>query len=373
MKIACINYQPVSLYRDQGWSTERLDNYYNPTGVADDCLVLAFQEKEPITLSLSVKVEGFESRADIDRKLGMFRPDVLRCYEANYPFCLMALDVVKDLGIPSYLSLHDSRKHYDRKLSGYTVITAYSETVARTAKARLGREIEVQFNGVDSELFDPDPEWTLAYDVEETFKKHKINYENFDFVVYTIGRVGDPLHNMENLVAAMDLFRKKSGRRACLIVSGFGFGPESFDEDWIFPIGKTKETEIRDILSISDCFLQVRTMPEICMAQTEAMMMGVSLIAAGSHETDRIINWPFGLTLRNIYDYESIADHLLFLSFNMETARAASQERRRRAVERFDMDRLREREAERYRRLFKKSIEWRQDTAKQEERIYHGN
>lgn len=365
MKIACINYQPVSLYRDQGWSIERLGNYYNPTGVANEVLVAAYEEKTAFDFPQNVHVEGYLTQSDLNKIVVDFKPDVIRCYEANYPFCLMALNLARQMNVPSYLSLHDSRKRHVRQLADYTVITAYTETVQRMAKARTGKDVELQLNGIDSKFFDP----TIVSEDDVKLTKLRLGIKDCDFLIYTIGR-DDPLVNIPVQCKAVDLFRKVSGVDAQFVISGPGFEDGRLNDlGFVHAIGKTTQADIRAIHSISNCFMQVRIVPEISMAVTEALMMGVPVIHASGDETEKRLRWPIGITVDDPSDPYMIADYLEFLWRNLDEAKAASKNRRNMTVSTYDEEMWRKWEADRYRRLYEKSIEWK----RLNERVPHGN
>src|SRR3990172_5678591 len=106
VKIACVNYEPVSLYRNQGWSRERLQRYYNPMNVGKETSVFAYGDND-WQIAPNVKVSGFRSFRELIKKCKTFEPNVIRCYEAFSPYCYYALIIAAQLKIPSYLSLHD--------------------------------------------------------------------------------------------------------------------------------------------------------------------------------------------------------------------------------------------------------------------------
>lgn len=354
MKIACVNYQPVSLYRDQGWSVERLGNYYNPTGVADEVLVAAYEEKASFDMPQNVHVEGYITQSDLNKIVLDFKPDVIRCYEANYPFCLMALNLARQMNVPSYLSLHDSRKRHIRQLADYTVITAYTETVQRMAKARIGKDVELQLNGIDSKFFDP----AAVSTNDAALARSHFNIKDCDFLVYTIGR-DDPLVNIPVQCKAVKLFKEANGIDASFVISGPGFENGQLNHwGFVHAIGKTTQADIRTIQSMANCFMQVRIVQEISMAVTEALMMGVPVIHASGDETEKRLRWPMGITVDDSSDPYMIADHLEFLWRNLDEAKAASKERREMTVAAYDEEMWRKRESDRYRRLYDKSIEW---------------
>ncbi len=365
MRIACVNYQAVSLYRDQGWSVERLGNYYNPANVADKVLVAAYEETDPFDMPQNVHVEGYNSQQDLEKLIFDFNPDVVRCYEANYPFCMMALNAAQKLNVPSYLSLHDSRKSHVKQLSGYTVITAYTETVQKMVKARVGKDIELQLNGIDSKFFDS----SLVSPDEVKLLHFNLEIGSYDFLIYTIGR-NDPLLNTENQCKAIEVFKASTGVDVKFIISGPGFENGQLDHfDFVRPIGKTTQSDIRAIHTFADCFMQVRIVPEISMAVTEAMMMGVPIIHAAGNETEKKIQWPIGLIIDNPNDPSMMADHIEFMWRNIEEAKAVSEKRRMSTIAEYDEDMWREKEAQRYRELYNKSLEWKKFAI----RAPHGN
>ncbi len=351
MKIACINHQPVSLYIDRGWSKERLANYYNPDMVADEVIVAAGKEPKPFDLSENVHIVGYRSSEELANIVNHFQPDIIRCYESNYPLSELSLDLASAAKIPSYLSLHDSRKEYTKALSGYTVITAYTESVQRRASAYIGREIELQRNGVDSTFFDP----SLV-----DRKKAILDAENngidldYDFLIYTIGGIGY-VENINAQVHAVRLFKEASKLNVKLIISGPELNEIKWKElgaDFVYAIGSTSQSTVRSIYSLADCFMQVKCVPEIGMATTEALMMGVPIIHLNGEEASRIIKWPLGLMVDSFDSPQAIADVVEFMYYNIDNAKEASHLRRSIAIDLYDIGKLRKMEANRYRRLF---------------------
>jgi len=336
--ILCVNHQPVSLYHEQGWSLDRLDAYYNPELVADECLVLGFQETNPLKFSEHTQTLGFNSYDELKNVADQLRPDVIRCYECNQPFALFALDIAKQLGIPSYLSLHDSRKSLDIRLSEYTVITAYTDTLAAQASGILGRPVETQRNGVDSDFFDPQK----AASVDWILDHH--------FVVVTSGR-NDAVKNVNYMVDAFLLFKEKNPIDTLMVVIGPGF-ENYYSTKAVEYIGKADQSTIRDILSCAHLFFQVQLVHEISMAGTEALMMGVPLINGENEESKRLLQWPIGMTVSDPQDVNIMSDYLEYAYYNLKELKEISGIRRQYVIDLFDAEKMRKQEAERYRRLF---------------------
>jgi hypothetical protein len=155
LKIACVNYEPVSAYHNQGWSSERLGRYYNPHDVAEKVYVFANKDHD-WNVSSTVTVSGYRSFKNLEQKCKAFDPDIIRCYEAFRPNSDYALLLAMKLGIPSYLSLHDNRVKHHSLLSQFTVITAYTETLAKKVQKELQRKVETQLNGIPSDIFRPE-------------------------------------------------------------------------------------------------------------------------------------------------------------------------------------------------------------------------
>jgi len=338
-RILCVNYQPVSLYEEQGWSKERLAAYYNPENVGE-VLIAAFEEIGN-QFAENVKAVGFETHREFDQIVADFHPDVIRCYECNQPFAEIALSAARTIGVPSYLSLHDSRKLLDPILSGYTVVTAYTETLAKQAQGVLGRNVEVHRNGVDSTFFDPS-------------KATPVNWIlNRYFVVVTSGR-NDPVKNIDRMTEALSKFNEKTAVDALMIIIGPGFD-QYFSGNTFKYLGKTGQVEIRDILSCADLFFQVQLVPEISMAGTEALMMGVPLINGANEESERLLKYPIGLTVDQPQDVDVLCSYLEFAWANLKELKTASHVRRQFVIDTFDASKMRKQEALRYINLFKES------------------
>ena len=336
MRIVCVNYEPVTLYRDIGWSCERLGHYYNPNSVAEEVIVLAYEDRD-WQVSPTVAVSGFRSFGELQRKCGVFRPDIIRCYEAFRPFCDYALMLAVNLGIPSYLSLHDQRAQYYRRLAGFAAITAYTETLAEKASRQLGREVETQLNGVDSKVFGPkSPEFI---DQRVALARYRI---------FTVGR-DDPVKNVSTAVEATRILSRRLDSVAHVIA---GPGTERIAFDGIhLGLGALTDEMVVNYLNWCSCFLQVQLVSDIGMAATEALMVGRPVVVSGDPggNAKYLIDESRGILipLEKAKDAQFTADVLqkcLDGPYDCERIRKW-------AVEVFDAGKLRRIEAERYLKL----------------------
>lgn len=336
MKIACINYEPVSAYKKQGWSNDRLASYYNPCNVSDEVRVFAYID-EDWEISSTVKVVGYHSFKELEQKCGSYNPDVIRCYEACRPNCYYALFLAMKLGIPSYLSLHDNRVLYSSVLSEFTAITAYTETLAKKAAAGFGREVEIQLNGVPSEVFRPKtPEFI---DPRIASAKNRI---------FTITR-NDPVKNINTMIEATKLLSDKVSSVVHVIA---GPGSENIPYDGVhLGLGPLTENAVAEYLNWCNCFLQVQLVSEIGMAASEALMVGRPIIVTGDLDGNAqyVVDEQNGILIpmQKAKDAQYIAEALsTCLNNHYDSAKIRSQ-----AIERYDASILRRKEAERYLRL----------------------
>lgn len=336
MRIACVNYEPITTYRDQGWSCERLGRYYNPAAVASEVRVMAYGDRD-WRVSDTVTVEGYATLADLRRRCASFRPDVIRCYEAVRPNCEYALLTALGLGVPSYLSLHDGRLQYPTQLGRFTVVTAYTETLAQVAAQRLGRPVEVQLNGIDADLFEPRA--TPSIDPRIAGARHRI---------LTVMR-DDPVKNVDTAIKATAILAETLGSVAHVVA---GPGSERIPFDGVhLGLGPTRDRTIVDYLSWCSCFLQVQLVGDLGMAATEALMVGRPIVATGDDagNTRLHVDTSNGvlIPLDRVRDAACVAE-ALHTCFSREYDYAAI---RRRAVGTFGEESLRVREGERYSRL----------------------
>ena len=336
MRIACINYEPVSTYRNQGWSCDRLGRYYNPANVAKEVCVFAYRDHE-WRVSADVRVSGYESFNDLQKKCREFKPDVIRCYEACQPNCNYALMVAVSLGVPSYLSFHDGRLRYNDQLAKFTVVTAYTETLAESATRRLRRPVELQLNGIDSGLFRPkDP---VSVDRRIAEARHRI---------FTVMRA-DPVKNVDTVLEATAILSKRVDSVAHVLA---GPGSEAIPFDGIhLGLGPTSEQVIVDYLNWCSCFLQVQLVGDVGMAATEALMVGRPVVATGGNTGNarHHIDDSNGILIPidKVRDAAFIAD-ALYACLKRQYDYASI---RKTAVAVYDEHSLRSREAGRYTRL----------------------
>ena len=343
MKLCCINYQPVSLYYEQGWSKERLAKYYNPDWIAEPCFIFAYNDHD-WDISRTVRVIGWKTPEELLEKVESFAPDIIRCYEANQPFATFTLRIAKKLGVPSYLSLHDSRKVqiYDPELADYSVITAYNQALADRASEFFDREIEVQRNGVPANVFKIKtayiPDWRLS---------------SANFRIFTIGR-DDPVKNIPAMTKAVQLLADTwSDYRIAHVLAGPGLeNIKNIDRNLTqIGVGKTAQNVIVGFLNWANVFLQVQQVPDIGVAHMEAWMCGCPVMLAGDNnsESTKIVTPKLGtvIPMDKMEDELFIADELgtlLSRKFDREKIRAW-------AVDNFGVIKQQAQEAKRYRKL----------------------
>lgn len=336
IRIACVNHEPISRYRDQGWSAQRLSDYYNPASVAEAVCVFCPGESD-WQVSPSVRAARFESFRDLKARCEAFAPDVIRCYEAYTPFAGFALMLSLSLDVPSYLSLHDGRVPRRSLIAGFTTITAYTGPIAEVAARDLGRPVETQLNPVNPELFRPRAPRSIDPRVAEA--RHR---------VFTIGRI-DPVKNLDVMMQATGLASQRIGPIAHVIA---GPGTERFGFDGThLGIGPAEEETVCDYLNWASVFLQVQLVPDVGMAATEALMVGRPVILTGdsSGNAKDVVGPANGdlVALGDVADPGTIArtlERVLQTSYDRERIRAQ-------AVNVYGIDSLRSQEATRYRNL----------------------
>ena len=330
MRIACVNYQAVSLYHDQGWSKERLSQYYNPCGVAEEVRVFAYEDTD-WQVSDTVHVDGWNDVVRLVDSIREYDPDIIRCYEANYPFCIIALRVANAFGIPSYLSLHDRRKEIVDELKNYTVITAYNYGLKRSVSVRLGREVELQLNGIDENVFKPG-----VYPSENHDKFH----------VFTVGR-DDPVKNIPDMVKATGILDESlGGDKIVHIIAGPGLGNMGKRSVHFFT-GSTDEADIVRYLNWCDCLFMVQTVPDLGMAQTEPLFVGKPVVVpfesdGGSSILDE--NMARFVPIGMVHSPEYMANVL----YDCLTSKFDPEYIRNFAIEHFSASICRRKEADRY-------------------------
>jgi len=340
MRIACVCCEPVSRYRDQGWAVERLARYYNPNDVADEVRVFSYGDQD-WEISSNVRVTGFEHFRELEKKCEAFGPNIIRCYDANRPYCDYALILAFRLRVPSYLSLHDMNRQYYRRLGEFTVITAYTETLARRAARDLGREVETQLNGIDSNVFKP--RTPTSIDERVAHAKYRI---------FTIGR-DDPVKNISTAIQATGKLSRKVDSIAHVIA---GPGTEKIGFDGVhLGLGPLSERMVAEYINWCMCFLQVQLVSDIGMAAAEALMIGRPVVLTGDQHGNaqyRIDeNRGIIISTERVMDSEFISE-ALYVCLNR---RYNSDEIRRWAIETYDAKELRKQEAERYLRLISTS------------------
>jgi glycosyltransferase involved in cell wall biosynthesis len=338
MKIAVINYEAITLYKTQGWSTARLEHYYNPNNVAEEVRIFA-QGDQDWEISPKVKVTGYHSFTELQQKCRAFKPDVIRCFEATRPNSDYALLLAIKLHVPSFLSVHDNRVQYSPHIADFSIITGCSETIAGRAEKLLHREVETQlYPDIDPAIFSPKKPASIAPEVASA-----------KFKIFTISRK-DPVKNTETLIKATCLLSEKIGSVAHVVA---GPGSEAFAYDGVhLGVGPLSQEKVADYLNWCDCFLQVQYIPEISHAPAEAMMVGRPVIITGDPEgiAYHVIDESRGILIpmEKVPDAEYIASALLECS----KRKFDYGEIRKWALERYSSEKQERSEAERYVKLF---------------------
>lgn len=315
---------------------KRLAHYYNPNDVADEVCVFAYKDQD-WEMATNVRVSGFEYLGELERKCRAFHPDVIRCYEANRPYCDYALILALRLDVPSYLSLHDMSIRYYPRLADFTAVTAYTETLARRAARYLRREVETQLNGIDSNVFGP--RTPTSIDKRVAHARYR---------VFTIGR-DDPVKNINTAVRATGILSRKVDSLAH-VVAGPGTEKIAFDGVHL-GLGALPERMVLEYINWCTCFLQVQLVSDIGMAASEALMVGRPVILTGDQYGNArcLINESRGIIIpmEKVMDSEFLSE-ALYVCLNR---RYNHDGIRKWAIETYDAKRLRRQEAERYLRL----------------------
>ncbi len=336
IRIACVNYEPVSGYKDQGWSCERLGRYYNPGNVAEETCVFAWCDRD-WEIAPTVKVIGFRSFRELSEKCKGFEPHVIRCYEAFSPYSEYALMLALESETPSYLSLHDMRVHHRRRLSGFDVITAYSETLAKKVSKTLNRKVEVQLNGVDSAVFESRFPSRIDPRVAEA-----------QYRIFTIGR-NDPVKNMDTVIKATQRLAAEMGSLAHVVA---GPGTEKIIFDGVhLGLGPLTEDRIAEYMNWCSCFLQVQMVSDLGIAASEALMVGRPVVVTGDPSGNAQIHIDSSrgvlIPIQEAKNPQFITDALRLCLERHYDFMAIRQW----AMELYDAEKLRREEAERYQRL----------------------
>jgi glycosyltransferase involved in cell wall biosynthesis len=337
-KIAVINYEAISLYKNQGWSIKRLEHYYNPNNVAKQVWIFARGDQD-WEISPKVKVFGYQTFMDLQQKCKAFNPNVIRCFEAFRPNSDYALLIAMMLRVPSFLSLHDNRVQYSSHIPEFSVITGCSETIAARAENLLNREVETQlYPDIDPDVFTPREPVSIAPQVALA-----------KFKIFTITRK-DPVKNMETQIKATKLLSEKIGSVAHVIA---GPGSDDIEYDGVhLGVGSLSQNMIADYMNWCDCFLQVQYIPEISHAPAEALTVGKPVIITGDQSgiAQKVIDDHRGILIpmAKVPDAEYIANAL----FECSRRKYNRRDIREWAVQRYGSELQEQLEAQRYEKLF---------------------
>jgi glycosyltransferase involved in cell wall biosynthesis len=315
-----------------------LGRYYNPKNIAKEVCVFAHRDND-WQMSPSVRVTGYQSFKELELKCKAFKPDILTCYEAVRPFCYYALRIASNLGIPSYLSLHDNRIQYNPILSNFTAITGCSETIARRAAKILHRDVETRlYADIPPEIFRPLIPQSI--DPRVASAKHRI---------FTIIRK-DPVKNVGTVIKATEILSKRVGSVAHVIG---GPSSEEIAYDGVhLGLGSLSQQMVVEYLNWCSCFLQVQFIPEISRAPAEALTIGRPVIITGN--PDGIAHYVIDETRGILIPMEKVTDAQFIANavFDCLNRQYDPVNIRKWALERYDAEELEQKEAERYTKLY---------------------
>jgi 1,2-diacylglycerol 3-alpha-glucosyltransferase len=209
-------------------------------------------------------------------------------------------------------------------------VTAPSKSVFdELGSARLRRPLSVISNPIDTDRFCP----TSAN--EHDVIKAQLGLTGP--VVTYAGRLG-PEKNLEPILRAIAMLRDR-GLRLQLAIAGHGTHEASLrtligdlrigDQAWL--LGTLTQTELADLLRISDIFVMMSTSETQSMALLQAMASGVPVVAANSRALPEFVDGSNGV-LVDPHDPAELADTLADLSASPERRRKLGSAGRRKAM-----------------------------------------
>jgi glycosyltransferase involved in cell wall biosynthesis len=217
------------------------------------------------------------------------------------------------------------------------VITAYTPTVARNAAQALNRSVDVQLNGIDSQLF---------CSKTPSFIDERVAHA--EYRIFTVGR-NDPVKNMDTAIKATRLLSERIGSVAH-VVAGPGTEHIAFDGVHL-GVGSLGEAMIVEYLNWCSCFLQVQLVSDLGIAACEALIVGRPVIVTGdlcgNAET------PIDAQKGTLIPIEKAKD-ANYVAHELQRCLEASYDSskiRNWAIKVYDAEHLSEKEAERYMRL----------------------
>lgn len=109
-------------------------------------------------------------------------------------------------------------------------------------------------------------------------------------------------------------------------------------QNFVELVGAKKNNEIKEMLEKADLFLSTSVFEGIANAALEAMSMQLPIISTICGGMPEVITCGKNGFLAEVYDYEKIADHILYLFKHPEEAKAMGKAARERILEEFTLE-----------------------------------
>jgi glycosyltransferase involved in cell wall biosynthesis len=247
LRLVVVPTDPVAAAEEKRAGYSRLPEYFNPTGMFHDIIVLSPLEQGERWVQ-NMWVRGVSPR-EFARVLHEVRPDVVRAYGGHWPADLVCRNRIP--GVPVIVSVHDARWDLIHPALRYADLVICVSNIVKQRVLRVGvkmRQIRVVSNRVDTTLFRP----ISNSDNLATVAKHFAPGKH----ILHVGR-RDPVKNPDTLIRALDLL---PAEYSCVFVGMgdntpyAGLAEKLGVQGRCFWVDAVKKTELPLWYSWCDCF-----------------------------------------------------------------------------------------------------------------------
>ena len=193
LKLVVVPNDPIADYERAGY--DRLDSYFNPTGLFDEVIVLSpLEQRERRAFGMEIRAVAAR---DFTRAVREIRPHVVRAYGGGRPALLACRQRLHD--IPVVVSVHTSRPQTISNCLRYADLVICLSAVVRDRVLDVGvdpQRIRMLPNRVDTTVFRPIADRRALEAVAKQFPPGK-------HILHVGRRVHDK--NLDTLIRALPL------------------------------------------------------------------------------------------------------------------------------------------------------------------------
>lgn len=195
LRLVVVPTDPIAASEQKRAGYSRLAQYFNPTGMFHEVVVLSPLEQGE-RRAHGMLVRGVSPR-EFPRVLGEVRPNVVRAYGGHWPADLVCQNRIR--GVPVIVSVHDARQALIHESLRYADLVICVSNIVKQRVLTVGvgiRRIRMLPNRVDTTLFRPISDQSSLATIAQHFPPGKH--------ILHVGR-RDHVKNQDTLIRALEL------------------------------------------------------------------------------------------------------------------------------------------------------------------------